>query len=46
MHKVAKLTTAAMFGALVMGAASGCGAKYDLLLWTGLVPLIHPLSNH
>lgn len=35
MHKVAKLTTAAMFGALVMGAASGCGAKYDLLLWTG-----------
>ena len=35
MHKFAKLTTATMFGVLTVGALSGCGAKADLILWTG-----------
>lgn len=35
MHKFAKLTTATMLGALIMGAASGCDESADLLLWTG-----------
>lgn len=35
MHKYAKLTTAAMFGALIVGAASGCAGKADITLWTG-----------
>ncbi len=35
MHKNAKITTAAILGALIMGGASGCGAKADLILWTG-----------
>lgn len=35
MHKYAKLTTAAMLGALIMGAATGCGGKADLIFWSG-----------
>lgn len=35
MHKIAKLTTATMMGALLVGALSGCGKPADLILWTG-----------
>lgn len=36
MHKkYAKITTAALFGALISGAASGCGQNYDLTMWIG-----------
>lgn len=34
MKKYTKLTTAAMLGAMIVGAASGCG-KTDLVMWTG-----------
>ncbi len=34
MKKYSKLTTAAMLGAMIVGAASGCG-KADLIIWTG-----------
>ena len=36
MHKkYAKITTAALFGILVAGSASGCGENYDLTMWIG-----------
>lgn len=34
MKKISKLTTASMLGAMILGAASGCG-KVDLVIWTG-----------
>ena len=35
MHRNAKITTAAILGALIAGGASGCGPSADLILWTG-----------
>ena len=35
MKKFTKITTASMLGALIIGAATGCGSSYDLVMWTG-----------